>query len=151
MPKKMKSKSSKRKKPILDQSENKINIFFNIQKGQILGNPSKSKQAFHHLFWEFKKKLNYTTICDHPRSKYVVVNPRYTTSRVKSCTVNIWYRTCRICNFMRHVVVFRRETVVLQVSKNTSKEVFFNLTSKENKRLISHQKWQKNSAFLQQM
>ncbi len=35
---------------------------------------------------------------------------------VSSPTVKIGYMTCRICDFMRLVVVFRSESVVLQVS-----------------------------------
>ena len=58
----------------------------------------------------------YATICDNPRAKSMAVSPRYTTSRVEPYPVNIRYTTCRICNSMRPVGVFRRETVVLQVS-----------------------------------
>ena len=49
-------------------------------------------------------------------TKYVAVNPRYTTFRVESYTVNIGYTTCRIYDYMQYVVVFRSEMVVLQVS-----------------------------------
>jgi hypothetical protein len=47
----------------------------------------------------------------------MAVNPRHLMSRIKSYTVNIRYMTCRICDIMRLVMVFRIETVVLQVSK----------------------------------
>ena len=36
--------------------------------------------------------------------------------RLESYTVNIRHTTCRICDFMRHVAVFRIELVVLRVS-----------------------------------
>ena len=67
--------------------------------------------------------MKYTTICDHPRSNYMVVNPRYMTSRVMSYTVNIRYTTCRICDSMRHVVLCRGITVMLQDSKMKYKEL----------------------------
>jgi hypothetical protein len=52
----------------------------------------------------------------HSTTKYMVVNPRHTTFRVEKYTVNIRHMTCRICDFMRHFVFFRIESVVLQVS-----------------------------------
>jgi hypothetical protein len=67
-------------------------------------------------------KKHYAALCNLPRAKHMAVNPRYTTSRVESHTVNIRLRTCRICDPIRHVVVFRRESVVLQVS---NKFVYF--------------------------
>ena len=60
----------------------------------------------------------YATICDLPRAKSIAVNPRYTTSGVELYPVNTRYTTCRISDLIRHAVVFRRETVVLQVSIN---------------------------------
>ncbi len=44
------------------------------------------------------------------------VNPQYTTFCVESYKVNMRYLTCRICDSMRYVVVFHRETVLSQVS-----------------------------------
>ncbi len=83
-----------------------------------------------------------TTICDIPRFKYMAVNPRYPKSRVKSYTVNIRYTMCRVCESMRHVVDFRRETVVLQESTifthmgqiqlNIDKILFTHFTYEEN-------------------
>jgi hypothetical protein len=49
-------------------------------------------------------------------TKYLVVNPRYATSRVEANTVYMQHMMCRIYDFMRHVEVFRIESVVLQVS-----------------------------------
>ena len=46
----------------------------------------------------------------------MAVNPRYTTPRAESYTVNIQYMMCSIFDSMRHVVVFCREMIVLQVS-----------------------------------
>ena len=62
-------------------------------------------------------KIVYATVYDLPRPKYRAINPRHTTFRVESYTVNIRYTTCRICDSMRHVVFSRIETVVLQVIK----------------------------------
>ena len=55
-------------------------------------------------------------------TNYMVVNPRYTTSRVESNAVNICCMTCRICDSMRHVAVFRIESVVLQDSTKKTSE-----------------------------
>ena len=62
-----------------------------------------------------KPEKVYAKVYDLSRPKQVAVNP-FTTFRVESYTVNIGYTTCRICDSMRHVVVFRTETAVLQVS-----------------------------------
>ncbi len=58
-------------------------------------------------------------------TKYTVVNPRYTKSRVESNTVNTWHTTCRIYDTMRHVAVFRRESVVLQVSTRKGDSILY--------------------------
>jgi len=82
--------------------------------------------ASHKVSWELKNFVsqnNYTIwenlICDNVRpatTQTWQLNLWYTTSRVRSYTVNMRYPTCRICDSKRHVVVFRRETVVLQDS-----------------------------------
>ena len=68
----------------------------------------------------FPQKLTtffkYATLYDLQRSILLVVNPRYTTPRIESNTENTRHTMCRICDSMRHVAGFRRETVVLQVS-----------------------------------
>ena len=54
-------------------------------------------------------------------TRNLAVNPRCTTHRIESYTVTMRYTMCRIYDSMRYVVVFRRETVVLQVSKKLYK------------------------------
>ncbi len=49
---------------------------------------------------------------------------RNTTFRVNLCTVITRYTTCRICDLMRHVVVYRRETAVLQDSSLYTLDIF---------------------------
>ncbi len=88
-----------------------------------------NKEASHQFAIEFKKKYFwkmfmfnvFPMICvnmRHSTTNYMVVNPRYTTSRIESNTVNTRHMTCRICDSMRHVAVFRIESVVLQVTIN---------------------------------
>jgi len=47
---------------------------------------------------------------------YMTGKPRYTIIRVDLYTVTTRYMTSRICDLMRHVVVYRTETAVLQDS-----------------------------------
>jgi len=47
---------------------------------------------------------------------YMRGKPRYTIIRVDLYTITTRYTTSRICDLMRHVVVYRRETAVLQDS-----------------------------------
>ncbi len=91
-------------KKLLSQSDQSIDLIDNHSHGN-------SKKI---LYNKIVKK--YTTLCDLPRFKYMAVNPRHLIYFVVSYTVNIRHLTGRIYDFMRLVGVFRRETVVLQVS-----------------------------------
>jgi hypothetical protein len=90
--------------------------------------PQPSFQSLLGIPEIFFIRERYTTVCDYPRSKSIAVNPRHIIYCVKSYTVNMRYLTCRICDSMRHVVVFCIETAVLQVSTENNK--MFDVTYK---------------------
>ncbi len=53
------------------------------------------------------------------------IKQQHMRSRVQSYTVSIRYRTSRICESMRLLVVYRSKTVVLQVSNSNISHMFY--------------------------
>ena len=78
-----------------------------------------SNKILVRFFLKYKKifKVAYAIICDIKQPKIMTVNPWHTSPRVELHIVNVRYTKSRIYENMRHVAVFRRETVVLQMSK----------------------------------
>ncbi len=77
--------------------KNKLSLSDQIIDGEFIG---IQKNIYNKI------RMKYTTLCDLTWSRSSEVNPRYKMSDVESYTVNIQHTTCRICDFMRLVLVF---------------------------------------------
>ena len=81
------------------------------------GGEMPKREASHQFSREFMFDKN--VICDymrHSTTQIYVSKPTICDISCIECRVIIRDMTCRICDYMRHVAVFRRESVVLQVS-----------------------------------